>query len=215
MKFTKGYTPWNKGNTTQVIVKCETCGNEMTEKVSRLERKHFCSRECFYASGLLKPQNHCGWVKGRKFTDEHKNNISKGGQRRFENPEEHEKLRRARVGKFPREVYQAMAVQSHLKQPRSYTTIEIAVYDKLRELGIVFIEQHPINNKFIVDAYIPDKNIVIECDGDYWHSLEKVIKRDKAKNAYLTKCGYKMLRIPEHEIRSGKYVEQLMEVCCG
>jgi very-short-patch-repair endonuclease len=43
-------------------------------------------------------------------------------------------------------------------------------------------------------------NLIIEVDGSYWHSLEKVKKKDKAENAYLQKCGYKVIRIPEEKV---------------
>jgi very-short-patch-repair endonuclease len=103
-----------------------------------------------------------------------------------------------------------------LKTPKlHHTSIEVKVYNTLKDMGVRFIEQHIINDKFRVDAYVPDKNLVIECDGDYWHSLENIQKRDKVKNAYLTKCGYKMIRLPEHDIRSGKYLSQLEEVLVG
>ena len=80
------------------------------------------------------------------------------------------------------------------------TSIETKVYEELKKRGFLFEQQKFINGKFIVDAYIPVLNLVIECDGDYWHSLERVQKRDKAKNAYLIKCGFNLLRLTETEI---------------
>ena len=37
-------------------------------------------------------------------------------------------------------------------------------------------------------------------NGSYWHSLDRVMKKDKAENAYLKKCGYKVIRIPEKQV---------------
>jgi len=37
-----------------------------------------------------------------------------------------------------------------------------------------------------------------------------ICKKDKAENAYLKKCGYELLRLPEEEINSGKFVERLV-----
>jgi very-short-patch-repair endonuclease len=80
------------------------------------------------------------------------------------------------------------------------TSIETIVYQKLKDWGIIYEKHHTINGKFIVDAFLPDHNIVIEVDGAYWHNLDRVRKKDKAENAYLTKCGYTVIRIPEKEV---------------
>lgn len=90
------------------------------------------------------------------------------------------------------------------------TGIEKKVYDKLKSLGILFETQKLINGRFIVDAYIPSLNLVIEVDGNYWHTLPKVVGKDKAENAYLTKCGYKLLRLSEQEINNDSYEKRMV-----
>ena len=84
------------------------------------------------------------------------------------------------------------------------TSIEFKVYNELKRTGFLFEKQKLINGKFLVDAFIPSLNFVIEADGCYWHKCEKCgyngRKLDKSRNAYLTACGYKIVRIPEHEI---------------
>lgn len=54
---------------------------------------------------------------------------------------------------------------------------------------------------YLVDFYLPDRNLVIECDGDYWHSLPKQQRIDKAKDTYLRNRGVAVARIPEHVIK--------------
>ena len=96
--------------------------------------------------------------------------------------------------------------QQEMKGP---TSIERRVYGELIKLGWDFQQQALINGRFLVDAYVPALNLVIECDGEYWHSLERVRKKDKAENAYLTKCGYRVLRLSGSEIQSGSFVQRL------
>lgn len=96
--------------------------------------------------------------------------------------------------------------QQNSKEP---TSIEKIVYELLKSRGIIFEKQKLINGRFLVDAYIPDLNLIIECDGNYWHSLDRVKNKDKAENAYLDKCGYKLLRLSEEEIISGTFKERL------
>jgi len=91
------------------------------------------------------------------------------------------------------------------------TSIEIKLYKELKDRGLLFESQKLINGHFLVDAYIPSLNLVIEADGDYWHSLDKNIKHDKAKNAYLTKCGFGLLRISETDINNDSFKNILTE----
>jgi len=111
------------------------------------------------------------------------------------------KMRRAHLGmKKPwakNNIGIARQAQQNMKGP---TSIERKVYDELKRRGILFEKQKLINNKFVVDAYIPSLNLVIEADGDYWHSRPRTIGMDKSKNAYLTKCGYNLLRLSEKDI---------------
>lgn len=97
------------------------------------------------------------------------------------------------------------SLQKQFKDFKQFTSIEKMVYQELRERGLLFEKQKLINGKFIVDAYIPSLNLIIEADGNYWHSLDKTRRKDKAENAYLKKCGYKLLRLTEEEIKDGSF----------
>ena len=76
-------------------------------------------------------------------------------------------------------------------------------------MGLLFETQKLIDGRFVVDAYLPDFNLIIEADGAYWHTQGKIVKKDKAENAYLTKCGYKLLRLGEKEIMNDMFVNQI------
>lgn len=80
------------------------------------------------------------------------------------------------------------------------TTIEIAMASELKRRGITFIEQYNLGDKFRLDFLLPEYDIVIECDGDYWHNLPEVAKRDESKNAYIKACGFSLYRFWESEI---------------
>ena len=110
------------------------------------------------------------------------------------------------IGKYREYGLRGLIKQQNMKEP---TSIEKIVYDELKKRGLVFEKQKLINGKFLVDAYIPSLNLIIEADGDYWHSLDRVRKKDKAENAYLTKCNYKLLRLSEREINDGSFINKL------
>lgn len=93
-----------------------------------------------------------------------------------------------------------------------HTKIEVAIEEELTKRNIPFETQKVLFNKFLVDAVIEEYKIIIFSDGCYWHGcLEHkvnefagIAKRraiDKSQNAYLTKCGYKVFRFWEHEIK--------------
>lgn len=89
--------------------------------------------------------------------------------------------------------------------------LEQAGYAILDSLQVTYISQHPIASKFVVDAFMPDANLIIQFDGDYWHgnpakftTLDKRqsrrVKIDQSQNKYFAKCGYTVLRFWETDI---------------
>jgi very-short-patch-repair endonuclease len=92
------------------------------------------------------------------------------------------------------------------------TSIEVKLYQELKNRGFLIETQKLINGKFTVDAYIPSLNFIVEADGDYWHSMPKVARKDKSENAYLTKCGFGLLRLSGTEINDGSFKNRLEEL---
>ena len=90
-------------------------------------------------------------------------------------------------------------MMEHLQDIQNPTLIEIAVGKALDTLGIAY-EFQKIIGRCIVDYYLPEHNIVIECDGDYWHSLPKNKARDKKRDRWLIEQGY-TVRILESNIK--------------
>lgn len=93
------------------------------------------------------------------------------------------------------------------------TDIELIVEATLQELGIEYKSQKQIG-RWRVDFYVPSENLVIECDGDYWHSIPEVQERDSRKDAYLTQQGYNILRLLGSQIHAGE-LDALIELLAG
>lgn len=60
------------------------------------------------------------------------------------------------------------------------------------------------NTRYIItpyelDIYIPDKNIAIEYNGDYWHSLERQKRVDKIKETLCNSKNIKLLIVTEND----------------
>ena len=81
-------------------------------------------------------------------------------------------------------------------------------------MNINFNKNFRLNN-FLVDFYLPNYNLVIECDGDYWHSnpliyngkeLDKIqlknIDRDRRKEEMLRSNEIDFIRFWEYDIKN-------------
>lgn len=95
--------------------------------------------------------------------------------------------------------------------------LEELSYTMLDGLNIRYVKQYKIANKFVVDAYFPDIKLVVQFDGNYWHGdtscykkLNKIqIKnqqRDRSMDNYLKKCGFKVMRFWENDIKSNEKI---------
>jgi len=95
--------------------------------------------------------------------------------------------------------------------------IETIMEKILNDLKLDFKSQHLMFDKFLVDFYLPNYNLVIQCDGDYWHGhpsklkegkpdkrQDKRMKLDKSQDAYMKKCGVNILRFWEHKIKKSE-----------
>ena len=82
------------------------------------------------------------------------------------------------------------------------TNIEEKMKEVLIKEGIEFAEQFPIRCKYgyIADFAIPDKKIIIECDGEHWHLIGN--SKDRKRDAVLRKLGWKVLRFRGNEIEN-------------
>lgn len=84
---------------------------------------------------------------------------------------------------------------------KTMTCIEKAMLEVFEREHIVYEKQYPIG-PFTADFAFPDKHVVVECDGKYWHSLEDVQKRDRKKDNYLRRNGWHIVRLSEDEINT-------------
>lgn len=98
------------------------------------------------------------------------------------------------------------------------TKPEQAIHAELSKLNLNFQTEYLINQKFCVDVFIPDHNLIIFIDGCYWHACpthypnNKKPNSDNARVPYLTKCGYKVEILWEHDIKSNP--EELIRNIC-
>lgn len=99
--------------------------------------------------------------------------------------------------------------------PYQNSSIELLVRGMLDAYGIKYVKQKfisDIEHSYLCDIYIPTLNIVIECDGDYFHRFTSKLERDKLRNVELRDRGYILLRFWETTIRKHpEYICQTIE----
>ena len=184
-RFVKEGIPWNKG-----------------QKMSDIFRQ-----KCSVAQ-KIRFTHDSSPMKGKKFSDEQKRKSSES-HKRFYFGKTHN-----RVGKkHSKESIQKMR-ESRRKQvlPLKNTKIERITQIALSLEGIEY--QKHISFKMLDGTYHPvdlfiKPNIVIECDGDYWHNRPEMIVRDELVNKSLKSQGLIILRFWEHEIN--KSVDKCIE----
>lgn len=99
----------------------------------------------------------------------------------------------------------------------SNTAIELKVEKQLVELKVKYEKQVYINDEergYILDFYLPEHKLVIECNGDYWHTLPSTMLRDKKLKKYIESMDEKIVFLWEKDIyNDGKIVEHCLERC--
>jgi len=142
--------------------------------------------------GIPKPKPE-GFGVGRKHSDETKEKMSKTAINKWE------------TGDIGKRSY---------NQSKLETLFEIL----LDNLDLIYIRSYYAKEiKAFYDFYLPKFNIIIEVDGDFWHSNPMKYKdgpiskcqiknydRDKVKNQWAKDNGYKMLRFWEYDINNNR-----------
>jgi very-short-patch-repair endonuclease len=92
------------------------------------------------------------------------------------------------------------AYLTQISAPRT-SSLETKVLEALRLRGFNPVHQYPMP-PYTIDVALPDAMIAIECDGDYWHSSERQKTKDKARDTFLTRRGWQVIRLKEYEIKA-------------
>ena len=146
-------------------------------------------------------------LKGRIITEEMKKNLSEKAKKRFLDIRNHPFYGRKHTEKTKNKIRESRAKQIF---PIKDSSIELKIQDYLKQLGIEFFTHQylkDIKHSYQCDILIPSKNIVIECDGDYWHNYPIGRNIDNIRTKELLEKGFKVLRLWETDIKIMKINE--------
>jgi len=211
----------------RVTFSCDWCGKPVEYPESHADRSecHFCDAECDakWRSTNIRGKNHYAYNQievacdqcGKVFTQKI-SRVKKYKKKFCSRNCYDEYLRTHPISEEKRRMLRRTALKTLSTYPRE-TSIEKAIRKWLEKEEIYHIPQHVINNKFCVDFYLPEHNVIIEALGDYFHANPKIygkglislndiqrqnIGRDKSRFAYLKKCGYSLYGFWECDIKA-------------
>lgn len=192
---------------------------------SRLKRKqrlgYLNSHETRKKIGEAK-KGQVTWMRGKHHTEEAKNKLREnarinpnyGTRGKHRSEETRKKIGEANKGKpswnkgkhfIPSEETRRKLKIARAKRviPMRDTKIEVKIQNFLKQLGITFFTHQyikEIEHGYQCDIFIPSLNMVIECDGDYWHKYPTGKEIDHIRTSELIQKGFKVLRLWEIEI---------------
>lgn len=220
---------------------CVHCGETRKAPPSTAARRLYCSWECRIASGQQHLQGkgmaicypNCSWC-GRLFVARAKrvgryeqvfcsmgcrNSRFGDGSRRTvglvakqcdrcgaEMLIPPSRLRQKNRGQFCSRACNALA-----NTPGTTSKISAAAVDQWATSESVLWVQEYILGPYAIDLALPLEQIAIELDGEFWHSIPRVVANDKRKNTYLANRGWTVVRVPmlkkdTPEMVSGKII---------
>lgn len=169
---------------TRVTKMCEYCGKTFTYRPDeRIERK-FCSSSCAALNHIKPGEDNIHW----------KPRVSL----RCEQCGKEKEVQQCKVKRF-RFCSPACRRAWILQNMPRVSRIEYKMADAFARIDL-HPEAQYIVGFYSLDFAFTDQKLVVECDGDYWHSLPKQQARDKAKEAYLRNKGWVIFRLTETDI---------------
>jgi len=187
-----------KKKTPKIKIICNGCGKEFFVTPSHSHTK-FCNKKCSHEYRMV--ERTCEWC-GKKFSVK-LSRVRKGGGKfcsrncysRWQGSDEGRK-------KMRETILESYASGGRKPNRHFNTSIEVDMENELKKIGLNYTPQYYIKGTGFVDFFLSDYNVIIECDGDYWHNLEEQKKKDVSRdfNAEFLH-QYPTLRFWEHEIK--------------
>ena len=177
------------------MVECEWC-HKLSYKPKSLYdnvKTHFCSKKCannYQKKGKLKLI--CKTCKKEFY-------VSRSKEERI--------YCSVTCRNMDKDWVQSTSLKANLTQlnKKGLNRLELKGRKILEELGLVkdrdFMEQYPLFNKFTVDVWIPEKRLVVQWDGIYWHNKPKRKRLDISQDRYMNKLGINVLRFSDLQIK--------------
>lgn len=200
------------GTNKKEIKTCKVCGENFKIKAYLIKQGYglYCSKDCWFRlfkqskkqvtcqlckkeflvinAVYRKHPKFCSKICKDEFERDYVSRVCKNCNQKFEIAR-HE-IKRGR-GSF--------CTWKCYKKFKGESSLELIIRHQLEKLNEPFQQEMRVG-KFRADFYLPKRNLVIECDGEYWHMNKKIKERDQRKDKLFGKLGYNILRLNGQEI---------------
>jgi len=221
-KINKGRIPWNKW---------KKWSNKIKQKISQSHKGLISPRKgvkllqktkdkiSIQAKLRLKDKTKHP-LYGKKHSKKSRKKMSISHKKTWDNGKVHGLLGKPRINKIKQKIrikvrkyalshpeeYRQKAINSLKKQSKNKTSkaeIVLKKYLKNKKIKHIHHYEYPLG---IADFYLPNRNLIIQCYGSYWHSKPDYIKRDKKQNKWFRENNYKLLILNSEKIlKEGVY----------
>lgn len=184
----KRETNWSPPNKKEpVVLTCQFCSVLFSVIPARADTAKYCSRECSNAyKRTVRGANHPLYVPTTPMQCE------MCGKEVAVKP--------SLVSRFRFCSRRCTGAWVNKQWPRT-SSIEKRLHDELTSRGVSFLIEHAIG-PFVVDIAFPASMLAVEADGDYWHGRPQQQSKDRQKDGYLSRNGWRILRLTESEINA-------------
>jgi len=206
----KGTKSWKKGMIfiKKIITKCLNCKIDIIDYPSA--KRKYCTKLCStnyqigkenlnQSKAMIKAHKNkqFGYKKGQLIGDKNYAKLPESRRKISRFAKEHNNSKRPEV------IIKIKEKRKHQKRTYEPSTEKI-IQKILTNLDITWIKHKYIDIKhgYQVDLLLPEYNIIIECDGDYWHNYPNGNEIDKIRTRELQDNGYKVLRFWERDIKN-------------
>ena len=86
------------------------------------------------------------------------------------------------------------------------SSLERTVAEWMTQKSVAFISQFRVASYF-ADFFIPASNLIVECDGRYWHSIR--VEHDAKRDVKVAALGFRIIRLSQDEIENGTFKPKL------
>lgn len=189
---------------------CHNCGKrfETSKAHSKYHPTKYCSHECAIAGtmrGIPKSPEHnrknSEALTGRVISAVHRAKLSSAMARRFQDPEERRKTSAATSRGMLHSSVTCKLRRNALKMIEQAAALgrlgsrpEHVLRAELDKRGIAYLHNVSLEGIGVPDLVFPDHRLIVEVDGEYWHSLKENAERDRRKDAAYQSAGYVVLR---------------------
>lgn len=215
---------WNDPEYRAMMEEIFNSDEYIQRKISSHNTIEFINKMRTISAKMWSNQNHRSKMKEIFKSDEYRNKLSAAMIQKWSDPTYRKKMDEV----YSSPEFKKRMAEINANMPK-VSSIQKQLYSTLEDLDIEFYREHldkdddpeTVIGPYHFDCVIPridQKTLLIECQGDYWHSTERSVIRDKQKSSYIENNfpgQYELKYLWEHEFKCKDKIIELIKYWLG